>query len=299
MISKTLLRTMGIKNDFWSSIQNEDNISLDSFQSIKNTSNSNSTPKSYNEKKKILQNLFKEQEKIESIAYKRTSTNATFGHGSIDSKVMMIGEAPGEEEDTCGIPFVGKSGMLLNKIIAKNKFYRDIKKVCSSSDPFEINKNYKNNSEDHYDLYMTNVVPWRPIKNKTPTQKEINIMTPYLKEHIQIIKPKVIGLIGSVPMKSILNLASITRVRGNVYFYDDSLNFIDSEICNDDGDDLFETGKLSPSEFIDKVKLKLQKYTYCVVPTLHPAYIMRVQSQKKYLERDISLIRKIFEITFN
>ena len=119
-----------------------------------------------------------------------TSKNLVFADGNPESKIMLLGEAPGEEEDKTGIPFVGAAGKLLDKMLQA------------------INQNRKN-------TYISNIIFWRPPGNRRPTEQEIQLCLPFVYKHIEIIRPKILILAGSTAAKAILNLDSgITKIRG-------------------------------------------------------------------------------------
>ncbi|MCP2519736.1 uracil-DNA glycosylase [Candidatus Aminicenantes bacterium AC-708-M15] len=121
--------------------------------------------------------------------------NPVFGEGNIEADLMFIGEAPGEEEDKRGRPFVGRAGQLLTKIILAMKLKRE-------------------------DVYITNVVKCRPPRNRDPKNDEISTCLGYLIEQIKIIKPKVIVTLGRIPAKVFIKSSQpITRLRGNFYDY--------------------------------------------------------------------------------
>ena len=116
-------------------------------------------------------------------------------NGNVNSNLMIIGEAPGQEEDEQGIPFVGRAGQLLNKML------------------LAINVERK-------DVYVTNVVPWRPPQNRTPTDQEILEFLPFLQKQIEIIKPKFLYLLGTTAAKAILSTPlSLGKLRGKWYEY--------------------------------------------------------------------------------
>ena len=116
-------------------------------------------------------------------------------NGNINSNLMIIGEAPGQEEDEKGIPFVGRAGQLLNKML------------------LAINV-------DRKDVYVTNVVPWRPPQNRTPTDQEILEFLPFLQKQIEIIKPKFLYLLGTTAAKAILSTPlSLGKLRGKWHEY--------------------------------------------------------------------------------
>ena len=113
---------------------------------------------------------------------KDVATNTVFSDGQNNSKIMLIGEAPGADEDKIGKPFVGQAGQLLDKMFD-----------C-------INLNRKKN------FYITNLVFWRPPGNRTPTEYEINLMKPFLMRHIEIVSPKIIVAVGGSSAKAVLNI---------------------------------------------------------------------------------------------
>lgn len=124
-------------------------------------------------------------------------TNVVFGDGPNSAKVMFIGEAPGQDEDIQGLPFVGRAGKLLDQILQ------------------EINWDRKN-------IYITNIVKCRPPENRSPLPHEISRCNKYLKFQIEYIKPCIIVLLGAVSVQTILglhipNIKSIKEIRGNIY----------------------------------------------------------------------------------
>ena len=128
-------------------------------------------------------------------ALKNKAKKLVLYDGNINSNLMIIGEAPGQEEDEQGIPFVGRAGQLLNKML------------------LAINV-------DRKDVYVTNVVPWRPPQNRTPTDQEILEFLPFLQKQIEIIKPKFLYLLGTTAAKAILSTPlSLGKLRGKWYEY--------------------------------------------------------------------------------
>tara|TARA_Y100001960_G_C14639125_1_gene809890 strand:- start:462 stop:1181 length:720 start_codon:yes stop_codon:yes gene_type:complete len=126
---------------------------------------------------------------------KKTASKTVFGDGNSSSKIMLIGEAPGAEEDKIGKPFVGLAGKLLDKMLAS------------------INLNRNN-------VYITNIIPWRPPNNRTPDSDEILQCLPFIQKHIEIIHPKIIILLGSTAAKAILaTTLGIMKIRGKWYTY--------------------------------------------------------------------------------
>ena len=145
---------------------------------------------------------------------------------------MLIGEAPGAEEDRQGRPFCGASGQLLDKMLSSINLDRNT-------------------------VYITNVLPWRPPGNRTPTEHEINLMKPFLMRHIEIVSPKIIVVVGGSSAKAVLNIeGGILRHRG-----------LWKDLELDDGNKI-------PT-----------------IPTLHPAYLMRAPNQKKLAWEDLKSIR--------
>ena len=124
---------------------------------------------------------------------KKTAKKTVIGDGNIKSKLMIIGEAPGKEEDIQGKPFVGLAGQLLNKMLSSIQL-------------------------DRKEVYINNVVPWRPPQNRTPTDEEILEFLPFLQRQIEILKPKFIYLLGTTAAKAILATPlSLGKLRGNWY----------------------------------------------------------------------------------
>ena len=136
-------------------------------------------------------------ENYDECELSHTARSTVFCDGNVDAEVMLIGEAPGNQEDIEGKPFVGKSGQLLDKILET------------------ININRTN-------CYISNIIPWRPPGNRNPTAAEINTCLPFIKKHIQLINPKILMLIGSISAKSILDQTiGITKLRGIWHLYKD------------------------------------------------------------------------------
>ena len=123
-------------------------------------------------------------------ALRDLSTNLVFGEGNPDARLMLIGEAPGEEEDLSGRPFVGRAGQLLDRVIASVGLDRD-------------------------DIYITNIVKFRPPGNRNPRPEEIAASEPVLLDQIRLIRPQVIGTLGNVPTQYFLGTRDgITRTHG-------------------------------------------------------------------------------------
>jgi len=121
---------------------------------------------------------------------KDTARNTVFSDGDPNSDIMIIGEAPGQEEDEQGKPFVGQSGQLLNNMLKAVNLSRS-------------------------DVYISNIVFWRPPGNRQPSNDEIAICMPFVEQHIMLVKPKILVLLGGVAVKAILNTTeSISKLRG-------------------------------------------------------------------------------------
>mgnify|MGYP001200210928 CR=1 FL=1 len=165
--------------------------------------------------------------RIETFNIKKTAKNMVFGSGNENGDIMVIGEAPGSEEDDLGMPFVGAAGKLLDKMLHS----------------IEISRS---------EVYVTNVLPWRPPANRKPTPSEIEVFLPYLLKHIDLIDPKIVILLGGTAASAILNLEEgITKLRGKWHKF----NKID------------------------------------VMPMYHPAYLLRQPSQKKQAWADLLEIK--------
>ncbi|SFE94390.1 DNA polymerase [Aureimonas phyllosphaerae] len=121
---------------------------------------------------------------------RQTAKNLVFGNGAEDADVMFVGEAPGRDEDLAGEPFVGKSGQLLNRMLATIGIERDAVRV-------------------------TNTVPWRPPGNRAPTPAETEACLPFTLRHIELVRPRVVVSVGSSSVRALLRTdEGITRLRG-------------------------------------------------------------------------------------
>lgn len=132
---------------------------------------------------------------FEHCDLKRGARNLVFGDGNPQARVLVLGEAPGREEDIEGRPFVGPAGQLLDRMFATIGLARQ------SPDPAAA-------------LYITNVLPWRPPQNRDPSPEEIETMRPFVERHIALIDPEVIVLMGNTPLLAILRQKGILRLRG-------------------------------------------------------------------------------------
>ncbi len=132
---------------------------------------------------------------FEGIALKKTATNLVFCDGNPKAPVMLVGEAPGADEDRLGKPFVGVSGQLLDKIMACIGLSRE------EDDPDKA-------------FYISNILNWRPPGNRTPSPGEIEASLPFIERHIQLAAPKILIFVGGVSAKALLGRAdSISRMR--------------------------------------------------------------------------------------
>lgn len=128
---------------------------------------------------------------FEGCSLKKTASNTVFSDGNVESDIMIIGEAPGGDEDRVGKPFVGEAGQLLDRMFAAINMKR----------------------ED--DFYITNMLPWRPPGNRKPTQAECEICLPFIKRHIELFQPKMIICVGGTSASALLSTKSgITKLRG-------------------------------------------------------------------------------------
>jgi len=182
-------------------------------------------------KKENLAELKKTISCIKNCELKKNSTNIVFGDGNPDSRIMLIGEGPGYNEDLEGLPFVGRAGNLLDKMLAS------------------INL-------DRSNVYISNVVNFRPPENRKPTEIEIKRYLPFLEKHIEIIKPKILILLGSTAMNALIgDKFVISKVRG---------------------------------QWIEK---KIGSVKLSIIVTFHPAFLMRQPAKKKMAWIDLKMIR--------
>jgi len=137
----------------------------------------------------------------DGLDVKRTATNLVFADGLAGARVMVIGEAPGADEDRQGLPFVGVIGQLLDKM-------------------FDCIGLSRKSTDTATGLYISNILNWRPPGNRTPTEAEIALALPFIERHIALVRPQYIVLAGAVAAKGLLNMdQSISRLRGKFYDY--------------------------------------------------------------------------------
>jgi DNA polymerase len=135
-------------------------------------------------------------EGFEGCALKRGARNTVFSDGNPAARVMIIGEAPGRDEDIQGKPFIGRSGQLLDKMLAAIGLSRN------AEAPDEA-------------VYITNVLPWRPPQNRDPLDEEKAMMKPFLMRHIELVKPQILLLVGNPSSQTLLDTnQGVTRLRG-------------------------------------------------------------------------------------
>ncbi len=132
---------------------------------------------------------------FEHCELKQGAKSFVFADGQPGARVMIVGEAPGRQEDIAGKPFVGQAGQLLDKMLAAIGMDRNAEVIENA-------------------VYITNVLPWRPPSNATPTPDEVAMMLPFLERHIALANPDVLMLMGNTPCQALLGRAGITRIRG-------------------------------------------------------------------------------------
>jgi len=171
-------------------------------------------------------------EAFEGCALKRTANNTVFADGVAEGRVMLIGEAPGRDEDRIGKPFVGRAGQLLDKMLASIGLDR------------------------HKNAYITNVINWRPPDNRDPSPEEAAACLPFLRRHIELAQPKVIILLGAVAARHVVGVSDgIMKLRGRWMEY------------------------------------RVGDQMVPLMPTLHPAYLLRQPAHKKLAWRDLQSVR--------
>ena len=164
---------------------------------------------------------------------KHTASNLCFADGNPGARLMIIGEAPGRDEDRMGVPFVGADGQLLDKMIASIGL-------------------------DRASVYLTNLLPWRPPGNRSPTDEETAMLLPWLFRHVQLAKPEFVLLLGGAAAKLVLGSHDgIMKLRGRWRDVD------------------FGDGVARP-----------------VLASLHPAYLLRSPAQKRLAFEDLLLLTK-------
>lgn len=143
-----------------------------------------------------LQELQAALESFEHCDLKRGARNLVFADGVPDARVMIVGEAPGRDEDLQGKPFVGRAGQLLDRMLGA----------------INLNRRADNRANA---VYITNVLPWRPPQNRDPTKEEVAMMRPFVERHVALVKPEAVVLMGNVSCDAGLGRRGITRLRGH------------------------------------------------------------------------------------
>ena len=193
--------------------------------------------------KKLTQNISSENNNLTSLDeiikkckkcnLHKTRQNTVFGEGDPDSNIMIIGEAPGREEDEVGRPFVGRAGKLLNEFLKSINLNRD-------------------------SVFIVNTIKCRPPENRDPEASEISACSDYLDQQINIIKPKVLVLLGKIAANRLL------------------------------GEDM-------PMSELRLKKFFIDKYDIPIIVFYHPAYILRSPSQKKKVWDDLQYLKGIID----
>jgi DNA polymerase len=170
-------------------------------------------------------------EAFDGCGLKKTATKTVFADGTPHHGIMLIGEAPGRDEDIAGLPFVGRAGKLLDKMLASIGLDRTT------------------------NAYITNVINWRPPGNRDPSPEEAASCLPFLRRHIELVSPGIIVLLGAVSVRHVMGRTDgIMRLRGKWLEY-------------------YVNGTMVP-----------------VMPTLHPAYLLRRAIDKKLAWHDLQEI---------
>jgi uracil-DNA glycosylase family 4 len=142
-----------------------------------------------------LDELRASMERFEGCALKATASRLVFADGTPGSRVMLVGEAPGREEDREGLPFVGRSGQLLDRMLATIGLARDT-------------------------VYIANVIPWRPPGNRTPTPEEVQICLPFIERQIALARPEMLVFLGGASAAALTNTKDgILKLRGKWLTY--------------------------------------------------------------------------------
>lgn len=170
-----------------------------------------------------LDQLRAAMETFEHCELKKGARQLVFADGTPGARVMIIGEAPGRDEDREGKPFVGRAGQLLDRMLAAIDLDRS------------------------QNVYITNVLPWRPPQNRDPKPEEIGMMKPFLQRHVALAKPDVLVVMGNISCQAVLGKRGITRLRGN---WDQALDLP-------------------------------------VIPMFHPAYLLRQPQMKRQAWADL------------
>lgn len=178
---------------------------------------------------------------FDACPLKKTATRLCFADGNPAARVMLVGEAPGRDEDIQGKPFVGRSGQLLDRMLAAAGLSRAAEDRDSA-------------------VYITNVIFWRPPGNRTPTEAETQMCLPFLLRTIELQKPDVIVCLGATPAHRLTGRSDgILKLRGK---------WMTANV----------SGRNIP-----------------LLPTLHPAYLLRQPAQKRLAWRDLLSLRQMLD----
>ncbi|MGH7068997.1 MAG: uracil-DNA glycosylase [Acetobacteraceae bacterium] len=171
---------------------------------------------------------------FDGCALRLTATNLVFADGNADAALVLIGEAPGAEEDRAGLPFVGPSGRLLDTMLASIGL-------------------------DRTKFLITNVLPWRPPGNRSPTDQEISVCLPFLLRHLALLQPHFLVLLGTMATRALTGTSQgISRLRGRWTM----------------------------------VSVPGLQQPIPALPTYHPAYLLRTAAAKRDTWRDLLLLRR-------
>ena len=169
-------------------------------------------------------------ESFQGLSLKRTATQIVFADGDPKARIMLVGEAPGADEDRLGRPFVGVSGQLLDRMLGSIGLSRET------------------------NVYISNVINWRPPGNRSPSDAEIALSLPFIQRHIELVNPAVLIFAGGVAAKALMNTSlGITRLRG---------------------------------KWADHMSDGLSK-PIPVMPIFHPAYLLRSPQEKRLAWADL------------
>ena len=182
-----------------------------------------------------LEELRAALDSFEGCSLRATATRLVFADGNPQAEIMAIGEAPGADEDRQGVPFVGRSGQLFDRMLASIGL-------------------------DRTQVYIANVIPWRPPGNRTPTPLETALCLPFITRQIEIVAPRVLLCLGAASAQTLLNTRDgILRSRGRWLDY------------------------------------PLPNRTVRAMPMLHPAYLLRQPAHKKLAWRDLLEVRRFLD----
>ncbi len=178
-----------------------------------------------------LASLRQAMENFQGCALKTTAKHTVFADGNPEARLMLVGEAPGRDEDLQGLPFVGRSGKLLDRMLAAIGL-------------------------DRSQVYISNILPWRPPGNRTPTSAEITLCLPFIERHIELASPDILLLLGGISVKALFDTSEgIMRLRGRWKIYHAGEKEIPA------------------------------------LATFHPAFLLRQPAQKKQAWQDLLALR--------